>query len=65
MRFELVDRPGRQHATTAPAMNKIATGVEAKDFIYISAPVAENLKGIARAKKKTIPEITVVVLAGC
>jgi len=62
MRFELVDRLGRQHATTAPAMNKIATGVEAKDFIDINAPVAENLKGIARAKKKTISEITVVVL---
>ncbi len=43
-------------------MNKIATGVEAKDSIDISAPVAENLKGIARAKKKTISEITVVVL---
>ncbi|OGN88210.1 MAG: fructose-bisphosphatase, class II [Chloroflexi bacterium RBG_13_46_9] len=43
-------------------MNKIATGAEAKDSIDIGAPVAENLKGIARAKKKTISEITVIVL---
>jgi len=43
-------------------VNKIVVGAEAKDVIDIRAPVAENLKGIARAKKKTISEITVVVL---
>ena len=43
-------------------MNKIITGVEAKDAIDIDAPVAENLKNIARAKQKKISEITVVVL---
>jgi fructose-1,6-bisphosphatase II len=43
-------------------MNKIATGREAKDVIDINAPVAVNLKNIARAKRRKISELTVVVL---
>lgn len=43
-------------------MNKIVTGREAKGCIDINAPVKENLKNIAAAKKKNISEITVVVL---
>ena len=43
-------------------MNKIVTGREAKDLVDINATVAENLSNIARAKKRTISEITVVVL---
>jgi fructose-1,6-bisphosphatase II len=43
-------------------MNKIVTGPEAKDYIDINAPVAENLKNIAKAKKRNISELTVVVL---
>ena len=43
-------------------MNKIVTGPEAKDCIDITASVAVNLKNIARAKKREISEITVVVL---
>ena len=43
-------------------MNKIATGPEAKDCIDINAPVAINLKNIAKAKKRKISELTVVVL---
>jgi len=43
-------------------MNKIVTDREAKDAIDIEAPVAENLKNIAKAKKRNISEITVVVL---
>jgi fructose-1,6-bisphosphatase II len=43
-------------------MNKIVTGPEAKDYIDINAPVAENLKNIAKAKKRKISELTVVVL---
>jgi fructose-1,6-bisphosphatase II len=43
-------------------MNKIVTGPEAKDCIDINAPVKENLKNIAKAKKKKISEVTVVVL---
>jgi fructose-1,6-bisphosphatase II len=43
-------------------MDKIVTGPEAKDHIDINAPVAENLKNIARAKKRKVSELTVVVL---
>jgi fructose-1,6-bisphosphatase II len=43
-------------------MNKIVTDREAKDAIDIEASVAENLKNIAKAKKRTVSEITVVVL---
>ena len=43
-------------------MNKIVTGPEAKDSIDITASVAVNLKNIARAKKRAMSEITVVVL---
>jgi len=43
-------------------MDKIVTGPEAKDLIDINAPVLENLKNIAGAKKRKISELTVVVL---
>lgn len=43
-------------------MDKIVTGAEAKDRIDINAPVAENLKNIAKAKNRKVSEITVVVL---
>lgn len=43
-------------------MDKIVTGVEAKDCIDINAPVAENLNNIARAKKRKVSQLTVVVL---
>ena len=43
-------------------MNKIVTDREAKDAIDIEAPVSENLKNIAKAKKRRVSEITVVVL---
>ncbi len=43
-------------------MNKIVAGAEAKGCIDINAPVAENLKNIALAKKKKVSEVTVVVL---
>jgi fructose-1,6-bisphosphatase II len=43
-------------------MNKIVTGPEAKGCIDINASVAENLKNIAKAKRRKISELTVVVL---
>jgi fructose-1,6-bisphosphatase II len=43
-------------------MNKIATDAEAKVFIDIDAPVKDNIKKVAKAKRKKISEITVVVL---
>lgn len=43
-------------------MNKIAVGPEAKDAIDIDAPVAVNLRSIARAKGAEVRDLTVVVL---
>jgi fructose-1,6-bisphosphatase II len=43
-------------------MEKIAVGPAAKDVIDINAPVATNLKRIARALDAPINEITVVIL---
>jgi fructose-1,6-bisphosphatase II len=43
-------------------VNKIVTGSEAKDVVDIDASVADNLKKIAKAKNRKVPELTVVVL---
>jgi fructose-1,6-bisphosphatase II len=43
-------------------MEKIAVGPAAKDVIDINAPVATNLKRIARALDTPINEITIVIL---
>lgn len=43
-------------------MNKIATGPEAAGEIDIEAPVRENLARVAKAKKKSVEDITVVIL---
>ena len=43
-------------------MDKIATGPEAADVIDITAPVAENIRQVARATGKTVEEVTVCIL---
>jgi fructose-1,6-bisphosphatase II len=43
-------------------MNKIAVGPEAKDVININASVEKNLRNVAKAMKRGIGELTVVVL---
>jgi fructose-1,6-bisphosphatase II len=43
-------------------MDKIAAGPEARAVIDLNAPVAENLRAVAKAKGKSIQELTVVVL---
>jgi len=43
-------------------MNKIAVGPEARDVIDIDAPVAENLRKIARALGRKVTDVTVVML---
>ncbi len=43
-------------------MDKIATGPEAADVIDITAPVAENIRQVARAKGKSVEEVTVCIL---
>jgi len=43
-------------------MEKIATGPEAADAIDINAPVAENVRQVAKAKGKRPEEVTVTIL---
>jgi fructose-1,6-bisphosphatase II len=43
-------------------MNKIAVGPIAKDVIDIEAPIAENLKRIAKAKGEGVEHLTAVIL---
>lgn len=43
-------------------MDKIAVGPQAKGAIDIHAPVADNLRAIARAKGKDMDDLTIVVL---
>src|SRR6187200_1377854 len=48
---------------SAVYMDKIATGPEAADVIDIDAPVAENIRQVAKAKGKRPEEVTVTILA--
>jgi fructose-1,6-bisphosphatase II len=43
-------------------MEKLATGPEARDVVDIRKPVKENIEAVARAKKATASDVTVVVL---
>jgi fructose-1,6-bisphosphatase class II len=56
------ERGGLLHAPDT-YMDKIVVGPTARGAIHIDAPVAENLRNIARAFKRQIDELVVVVLA--
>ncbi|WP_068280784.1 class II fructose-bisphosphatase [Aldersonia kunmingensis] len=43
-------------------MDKIAVGPDAADAIDITAPVAENVRRVAKAKKELVSDITVCIL---
>jgi fructose-1,6-bisphosphatase II len=43
-------------------MEKLATGPEAADQVDITAPVAENIRRVAAAKRSTPGDVTVVIL---
>ena len=43
-------------------MDKLVTGPEAADVVDIRLPVAENIKRIAKAKRETVEDVTVVML---
>ena len=43
-------------------MEKIAAGEEAADVIDIEAPVAENIKRVAKAKRADVSDVTVTIL---
>ena len=43
-------------------MNKLAVGPEAKGMIDIEKPIIDNLKAIAKAKRKDVEDLTTIVL---
>lgn len=43
-------------------MHKMAVGLEAKGKIDLDAPVADNLKAVARAKSADVDDLTVIIL---
>nr|BFD82931.1 class II fructose-bisphosphatase [Streptomyces sp. Xyl84] len=43
-------------------MDKLVTGPDAADFVDINAPVSVNIKRVAKAKRATPEDVTVVVL---
>lgn len=43
-------------------MNKIAVGPDAADVIDIAAPVAENIKRVAKVKNSSVADLTVCIL---
>ncbi|MEM7052811.1 MAG: class II fructose-bisphosphatase [Acidobacteriota bacterium] len=55
------ERGGLLHAPDV-YMDKIVVGPTARGEVHIDAPVAENLRGIARAFKREVSDLTIVVL---
>jgi len=43
-------------------MNKIAVGPDAADVLDITAPIAENIRRVAKAKNSTVADLTVCIL---
>src|SRR6202000_1594074 len=43
-------------------MNKIAVGPDAAHVLDITAPIAENIRAVAKAKGLSVPDMTVVIL---
>ncbi|MBI4758008.1 MAG: class II fructose-bisphosphatase, partial [Chloroflexi bacterium] len=58
----LAERGAMYYPKNIVYMDKIAVGTEAAGHIEITAPVARNLKNIAKAKKRDVDDLTVVVL---
>ncbi len=58
----LAERGSMYNPSHVVYMNKIAVGPEARDMIDINAPVAINIRRVARALRKEPRDITVMVL---
>lgn len=58
----LAERGTMFDPTTVFYMRKLVVGPEAADVIDITAPTKENLKRIAKAKRREIESLTVVIL---
>jgi fructose-1,6-bisphosphatase II len=58
----LASRGSMFYAPGIVYMEKIAVGPECKGCVHLDAPVAENVKEIARAKELSVEDVTVVIL---
>ncbi|NDC13260.1 MAG: class II fructose-bisphosphatase [Actinobacteria bacterium] len=58
----LAERGTMFDPTTVFYMRKLVVGPEAADVVDITAPVKENLKRIAKAKRRDVESLTVVLL---
>ena len=58
----VADRGAMYDPSAVFYMDKLVTGPEAADVVDIRLPVAENIKRIAKAKKETVEDVTVVML---
>lgn len=58
----LAERGALYHWAGIAYMDKLAVGPQARGAIDINAPVDENIRNVARALKKEVEDITVVVL---
>jgi fructose-1,6-bisphosphatase II len=58
----VADRGSMYDPSAVFYMDKLVTGPEAADVVDIRLPVAENVKRIARAKRETVEDVTVVML---
>ncbi len=58
----VADRGAMYDPSAVFYMDKLATGPEAADVVDIRLPVAENIRRVAKAKKETTADVTVVIL---
>jgi fructose-1,6-bisphosphatase II len=58
----VADRGSMYDPSAVFYMDKLVTGPEAADAVDIRLPVAENIRRVAKAKKETVEDVTVVML---
>jgi fructose-1,6-bisphosphatase II len=58
----VADRGAMYDPSAVFYMEKLATGPAAADVVDITAPVAENIRRIAKAKKSSVGDVTVCIL---
>ena len=58
----VADRGSMYDPSAVFYMDKLVTGPEAADSVDIRLPVAENVRRIAKAKRETVEDVTVVML---
>ncbi len=58
----VADRGSMYDPSAVFYMDKLVTGPEAADAVDIRLPVAENIRRVAKAKRETVEDVTVVIL---